>query len=65
MTHSRSESQTGAERTQTNAEFFRVSPRTVSVSQRLLRSNKIVDTLVVHALNDADLLFRVSTLGAA
>ena len=28
-------------------------------------SNNIVDTLVVHALNDACLLFRVSTLGAA
>ena len=27
--------------------------------------NKIVDTLVVHALNDACLLFRVSTLGVA
>ena len=25
--------------------------------------NKIVDTLVVHALNDACLVFRVSTLG--
>ena len=35
----------------------------IRVHPRLLRSNNIVDTLVVHALNDACLVFRVSTLG--
>ena len=54
MTHSRSESRTNAERTQTSRNFFCVSPCPVSVSQRLLLRNNIVDTLVVHALNDAD-----------
>ena len=35
-----------------SGEFVRVNPRTVRVYPRC--GNNIVDTLVVHALNDAD-----------
>ena len=38
-----------------------IPDRSDIVSEKV--TNKIVDTLVVHALNDAGSLFRVSTLG--